>query len=609
MIPRAGRVAPRKSAKPQPDYKAYSFPGPSLGWVSDQNLAMAQPGAAYVLENVFPTPTGGIMRRGCSRQADLSTAEIVTALTGTVDVTAAGSTVTGTSTLFESELEAGDTIRIGANDYTVDEIASDTSLTIEEAAVGTEDDAAISLVELPDDPEPKALFSYMSGNLSELFACTDSGIFDASVSLNPEFKYALTNGSVITAQYTSTDGTRYVRGVNGTDTPFIYDGSSFATGTALTFASPDGSLNPNILDFTWVYKNRFFFIREDSLDVWYLAVGTIAGEMTKFSLGGVFRLGGKLIFGGSWSIEAGDGLSEMWVVATDMGEVAVYQGSNPGDAADWVRVGVYQIGRPKGPRAFAYRGGDLVIATDVGAITLSSSLQKDAVTVALNALSAPIEEDWRRASRTRTSNEWALEVWSAGQMVAIALPPQSGKRSEWLISNARSNKWALYTGWEANCLCVHGDRLFFGSPDGLVLEANVGGLDDGLPFSSTYIPTFDQMKEIGRKTVSMIRPVVRALSEPNVQLSVHADFSISLPAPPDSNVPPTGSQWGSGTWGPGGSKWGESTTKVIQDIWRNAWGEGEAVTIAHQVTSAALVPLDAEFIRTDVLFTVGEMQS
>lgn len=609
MIPRAGRLAPRKSAKAQPDYKAYSFPGPSLGWVSDQNLALAQPGAAYILENIFPTPTGGIQRRGSSKHADLSTAEIVTALTGTVDVTEDGTTVTGTSTEFESELSEGDTIRIGANDYTVDAIASDTSLTIEETALATENDAAVSLVELPEDPEPKTLFSYIAGNLSELFACTDSGVFDVSVSLNPEYKYALTNGSVITAGYTSTDGTRYIRGVNGTDTPFIYDGSSFGTGAGLTFASPDGSLNPNILDFTWVYKNRFFFIQEDSLDVWYLAVGTVAGELTKFSLGGTFKKGGKLIFGGSWSIEAGDGLSELCVFATDQGEVAVYQGSNPGDANDWVRVGVYEIGRPKGPRAFAYRGGDLVIATDVGAVMLSSSLQKDAVAIVASALSAPIEEDWRAAVRSRTSSDWAIEVWSAGQMVAVALPPQGGKRSEWLVANARTNKWALYTGWEANCLCVHGDRLFFGSPDGLVMEANVGGLDNGLPFSSTYIPTFDQMKEIGRKTVSMVRPVVRSLSDPNVQISVHADFDVDLPSPPDSNVPPTGSQWGSGTWGPGGSKWGESSSKIIQDTWRNAWGDGEALTIAHQVTSAALVPLDVEFIRTDVLFTVGEMQS
>lgn len=611
MIPSTARIAPRQSARkpPEPQYQAYSFPGPSLGWVSDQNLAMAQPGAAYMLENVFPTPTGGVLRRGNERTANLNTVEIVTGLTGTVDISESGSTVTGDGTLFEAELDAGAKIRIGSNDYTVDAIASDTSLTIEEEAAASEDDATISLVEYPASAVPRAMFSYISGNLSKLFTVTDSGVFDTSTSGLPTFEYALTSGQLSTAQYTSTDGTRYVRGVNGTDTPFVYDGSTFDTTPALTFKAPDDNLDPEILDFTWVFKNRFFFIEKDSLNAWYLPVGSIGGEMTRFSLGGELRLGGKLIYGGSWSIESGDGLNAYCVFATDAGEIAVYQGSDPGDANAWSKVGVYQIGRPKGPQAFAYRGGDLVIATDLGAIALSSALQKDQVTISDNALSKPIEEDWRDAVRERTSGPWSLDVWSAGQMVVVALPGLAGRPPIWFVANARTGRWARFTGWEATCLCVHGERLFFGSPDGMVREANVGGLDDGLPYTGIYVPVFDQLGQVGRKSLSMVRAVVRATSDPVVQCSVHADFRLNLPPPPDSNIPPTGSQWGSGKWGPGGSKWGESSERVLQDKWRNVWGDGEAIAIAHQVTSASVAPLDVEFIRTDALFTAGEMQA
>jgi hypothetical protein len=55
------------------------------------------------------------------------------ALTGTVSVTAASTTVTGTSTAFTSELAVGDSIKIGSETFTVSAIASDTSLTLDSA--------------------------------------------------------------------------------------------------------------------------------------------------------------------------------------------------------------------------------------------------------------------------------------------------------------------------------------------------------------------------------------------------------------------------------------------------------------------------------------------
>ncbi|GHA15134.1 hypothetical protein GCM10007989_07360 [Devosia pacifica] len=527
---RPARGKARQSAQKEPTYDAYSFPGPSLGWVSDVNLAMSQPGAAYQLDDIFPTPTGGRLRRGK-----------------------------------RSHVEVGSPV--------------------------------------------KSLFTYRRGPVSKMFGIADDGIYDVSGLEDPEVEHALTEGYCSVAQYTATDGTLYIRGVNGQDTPWVYDGATFDTDPALTF--PDGDdTGADELIYTWVFKNRYFFIKKDSLDVYYLPVGQIGGELTLFSLGGVFDLGGNLVFGATWSQETGDGLSAMCIFATDNGEVAVYQGDNPNEAASWQRVGVYTIGKPRGPNAFLRRGGDLVICTDIGQLELSQALQRDVQSLAPSALSRPIEPAWSRYVSERFEKRWTSVAWTEEQMLVVALPTISGQSPVWLVSNATTGKWCRFNGWDAMSLAVWDGGLYFGSPDGFVYQANVGGSDDGAPYTGIYIPVFDQLGVPGKKSIHMARAVMRSRFVAKERLSVHTDFRVNLPPAYDATPIGQVDVWGTAKWGPGVSKWGgASGSTSVQDRWRNTLGAGEAITIAHQVTSASVAPLDTEFIRTDVLFTAGEVQS
>ncbi|MGU3496098.1 hypothetical protein ACLBXM_18810 [Xanthobacteraceae bacterium A53D] len=452
----------------------------------------------------------------------------------------------------------------------------------------------------------RSLFTYVSGAAIRLFGVVDTGIWDVSTS-TPAAAYTLTSGRLSCATYTSSDGTVYVRGVNGVDAPWLYDGASFATTPALTFPVGDGT-TPADLAFTWVFKDRFWFIRAGSLDAYYLPIGTLAGALTKFPLGGLFRLGGSLVFGASWSQETGGGLSSMCAFATDQGEVAVFAGSDPGSASDWRWVGTYTIGKPLGPNAVIHRGGDLAICTDVGLVSLSQALLRDTEAVAPTAMSRPIETDWAQYAAERSARTWAASVWTEGQMLVVAPPTVSGATPVWLVANATTGKWARFTGWDASCLAVHAGGLFFGSPSGKVFRANVSGADDGAPYVGAYAPLFSQMGGAGGKTVHMLRAVTRARVQPRPRLSVHADFEVVLPAAPDAIAEPNADVWGTAKWGT--AKWGDAWgSKVVGSKWKNAFGEGEAISIGHQITSASIAPLDAEIIRTDVLFTVGEIQS
>lgn len=609
MIVRPARGTARPTAAQQPSYQAWSFPGPSNGWVADQNLALGQPGSAYRLDNIFPTPAGGILRRGCTLHSSVASSRIATKLTGTVEIEEESTTVEGTDTEFESELSEGDSIRIGDVEYTVASITSDTQLELEEEAQDTA--SGLDAYKLTDSAGGmvKTLFSYQSGSTNQLFAITDEQIWDVSLQGEATSLYPVTEGRWSVAQYTNTDGVRWVRGVNGVDTPWLYDGEEFTTSPALTFDGGDDTL-PEDLNFVWVFKNRFFFIKKDSLDAYYLAVGTLGGELAKFSLGGVFPKGGTLVYGGTWSQETGDGLSAMCVFVTDNGEVAVFQGDNPGEAESWSKVGVYSIGKPMGPNAVIQRGGDIAFCSDVGLISLSQALLRDAEALSPTSMSKVIGPEWNRYVAERQTKTWQATAWTEGQMLAIALPTASGQQPIWLVQNAETGRWARFTGWDASCLATFGGGLFYGSPDGNVYQANVGGLDNGLPFVGVYIPSFSQMDKMGAKTVHMARATIRSRLPVGERLSVQKDYRIELPAAPDAAPIAEASVWGIARWGDGVSRWGGSSeSNTITQRWRNVFGEGEALTIAHQVTSASVAPIDAEFIRTDVLFTAGEVQA
>src|SRR3546814_8758457 len=117
-------------------------------------------------------------------------------------------------------------------------------------------------------------------------------------------------------------------------------GSVLAPG--ITFG---GGLTSADMSYVWVYKSRLWFAQKDSMTAWYMDnADSIGGTAEPFPLGGVFGLGGSLLFGSAWSIDSSSdsGLSAQNSFVSTAGEVAVYQGSDPGEeigsASVWERV-------------------------------------------------------------------------------------------------------------------------------------------------------------------------------------------------------------------------------------------------------------------------------
>lgn len=447
-----------------------------------------------------------------------------------------------------------------------------------------------------------ALFSYINGNNQKFFAADEVGIYDITTVADPEVSPvavvgSLTNDRISAVQFATAGGT-FLRVFNGADTSLVFDGTTWGTTPAIT------GVTSAELSFGWSFKQRIFAIQKDTLDAWYLPVDQIGGAMTKLPLGGVFTRGGSLLFGASWSLDENSGLSATCAFFTTEGEVAVYKGSDPGDADTWGLVGVYRIGKPRGPKAWIRAGGDLVIATDIGFVPLSQAIARDFAALAPVAVSYPIEDAWNAAIASRSSGDWHCEIWPDKQMVLVALHGQPGDRGEMFAANARTGAWAPFTGWDGRCVHVFGSRCFFGSVEGKIIECEVTGSDQEAAYTATCIPLFDSLKSpASLKTGLMARVVLRAPAPVMAKLSLQKDYNVVLPTAPDDISVLASDLWGTGKWGE--STWGTEPIKNTYKDWKPVKGSGNSLSVATQITSGGLAPPNVDLVQTDLTYEVG----
>jgi hypothetical protein len=625
---RQARVRQRTSA-------LKTFPAASQGWIANQNLAINPSkslNGAYLLENYFPTATGMEIRKGSDIYATLGA--------GDSPVTA----------IFD--YNNGNNKRLFASTATtIYDITNVTSPINYQLSTGTDDivdDLGNNIGQLSTGGL-EAVEGLSGGdwivtqfaNSGDTFLVAVNGvdtmqIFDGSnwFPVDEDDVYMLTYDS-LTADFetsqTITGGTSgataFILHVepSGASTGFLYitdvtgtfqdnELITSSTGSATVDGTPDPyyvgitGVDTSTLAYVWSYKNRLFFIQKDSMVVWYLEVDKITGPATDFPMQGEFSEGGKLLMGSSWSLDtSGDGgLSEQCIFVTDEGQVSVYQGVNPEEAATWSKVGTYKIGKPLGPLAWIRAGGDIIFATDIGDIPLSQAINRDVAALAPAAVSYPIETEWNKEVAARRSKPWHCVVWPEQQMVLVSPPTTEGQPPMTFVANARTGAWSKFTGWDIRCLCVFNGRLFFGSENGRVVECYVTGMDEGVPFTANYVPMFNDFGNPAALKIPLIaRARLRGSTEVNAQLDIMADYMINLPSSPSSNPIDTSSVWGGSVWG--ASTWGGTRDKKIQQAWTSVGGLGYALAPSLQITSGSLVPLDTEIIDTETTFEISDI--
>jgi hypothetical protein len=450
------------------------------------------------------------------------------------------------------------------------------------------------------------LTSYMSGAVEKLFATDSDSIYDvtspADVDVAPTADVSSqTSGDWSSLQFTTSGGSFLIM-VNGSDPMQQFDGSSWLAVTDVSLPRSITGVDTRTLSHVWRYSSRLWFVG-DGFSAWYLAALSVGGEATEFPLNGIFSLGGSLLFGASFSFDAGQGLDDYTAFVTTEGEVAIFKGD---PASDFTKVGVYTIGRPLHKNAYFRAGGDVGILTDDGVNSIQVAIQKDRAGSLGNSITYPIEEPWRLAISERNSglHPFTCVMWPSKTMLIVGIPASGNQNKIAYVSNTRTGAWCRYVGWDIRALHIFNDKLYFGTRDGFIIEGEVTGSDQGSVYCCIVIPKFSDFGDTGEKAAIHSRILARANNSFTPQLFANSDYEINIPMAYTADSDEDSNSWDNGVWGE--TVWGSATDiKARQSKWQAVAAVGQALSPGLQVASGRITPPDAELLAMHLVYEPG----
>lgn len=324
----------------------------------------------------------------------------------------------------------------------------------------------------------------------------------------------------------ATSGGNFSYYVNGADSAVLFDGTTWysVTTTSATYAitGPSNTIFKDVIS----HKRRLWFVPNSSMACWYLPTDQISGAAVKYDFAPIFTRGGYITKISTWSLDAGTGLDDYFVVFSSEGEVAVYRGTDPASASTWSLTGVFYIGSPTSRGYTCKFGGDLLIINKDGIAQMSKSLMSSRVSTWLQ-LTDKIQPQLAQDTTTYADSEdWDILLYPPQNMLMVNIPVSSTTSYQYVM-NTISGGWARWTGLNARCWYFINDLLYFGS-DGYVALAWDTQADDGNQITADVLPAYQNYGSASQlKFWSLARILVGASSNFSYGTRMELDFNLS----------------------------------------------------------------------------------
>ena len=395
----------------------------------------------------------------------------------------------------------------------------------------------------------------------------------------------------------------YVITVTGTTT-FTYvmattpaaNATVVGTYTVLGITGVDSSTFINVN----LFKNRLWFTQKDTLKVWYLDVNSIGGAANALDLSGIARNGGFLQAMGTWTIDAGQGVDDYAVFVTNMGEVIVYNGTDPTSATTWALKGVWQLGQTFNRRCFFKFAGDLLLLTQDGLVPLASALQSSRLDPRINITDKIYQAVSQAASSYYDNYGWQVNYYASLNMLILNVPISNGIQQ--YVMHTITKSWANFTNINANCWEVHGKADIFFGGNGYVGRFWDGTNDNGSNINATIQQAYSYFDtKATLKRFTMARPIfISDNALPTVLVGISTDFN---PVPPTGSVTfnpysGSGSKWDVALWDVAYWAGGNNVIKQWQGVTGIGFSGGISMSIASQ-------GVDLHWASTDIVFETG----
>lgn len=345
-------------------------------------------------------------------------------------------------------------------------------------------------------------------------------------------------------------------------------------------------------DFVMSWKNRLWFIKENSTQAWYLAVGAITGALTMFDFGPLLTHGGELRAMASWTLDGGDGIDDRLVIIGAAGDVLIYGGTDPTSATTFGLIGRWYVGPPPSGRRFmANYGGDLALLCESGVEYMSRVLQgrgnldpehtNNAPSLRYNEVIAAAV----RASRGSTG--WNMVQVPAIESLIVVTPYEEKITGLQFCYSSLPTSWSTFKAMPVKCAEVFDGDMFFGTRYGTVcrgfsadtddqLEAGTAGTDVTASVQTAFVAPEDNKMRL--KIPQLIQPMFQASEAPSVRARVNSEWRSDDIGSSAVFSPGTGALWDVGLWDQ--AVWGGALNTYFS--WLGATGLGSYFSLRLQ---------------------------
>jgi hypothetical protein len=408
---------------------------------------------------------------------------------------------------------------------------------------------------------------------------------------------------------TAYNGTYNIIKISDTQFSYIMASAPVSGATTVgTYATYQGSytinyaitgINSNKFIHVNLFKNRLYFTEEGSMRVWYLPVNSIAGEAQPLDFGGIARNGGYIQGMATWTIDAGQGADDYAVFVTNMGEVIVYNGTDPESAETWALKGVWQLGFVFARRCFYKFSGDILLLTQDGLVPLASALQSSRLDPRVNLTDKIYYAISQAATLYGINFGWQIAYYASQNMLIINVPINAGIQQ--YVMNTISKAWASFTGFNSQCWELSNDQMYFGA-DGYVGHFWNAYSDNGSNINAEVQQAYSYFDARGQlKRFTMIRPIFQTDNGiPGVLAGINVDFDTqnNLGTVSFNAQNAAIGSWDNAIWDE--SQWGGALS--ITKSWQGVTGIGYSGGVAMRIASQGI---DVHWASTDYVMERG----
>jgi len=551
--------------------KTASVPAPIGGWNGRDSLANMQPMDAVQMINWYPTPTDVTMRKGYTKSS--------TGITGAVNTLMNYPTTSG----YKLFAAAGTKIWDATSSAATQVYASITSDKLQYVNITN---TAGNFLVTCNGVDPVTIydgsnwFSVATTTTAQtISSITRSGTTATLTTASP---HGLITGNRVTVSGATSNeynGTFVITKTGASTFTYVMATTPAANATVVGTYTTIGITGIDSSSFINVnlFKNRLYFTQKNSLNCWYLPVDSIGGAASPLYFGSIARNGGFLQAMGTWTLDAGQGADDYAVFVTSMGEVIVYNGTDPNTAATWLLKGVWQLGQTFSRRCFFKWGGDLLLLTQDGLVPLASALQSSRLDPRINLTDKIYFPISQAATNFYNNFGWQIQYFASENMLILNIPTSSGM--EQYVMHTITKAWAKFTGIQAYCWEPSGDNTMHFGGDGFVGNFYASASDNGTNITAVVQQAYSYFDTPGQnKRFTMVRPILQSDGGlPSVLCGLSVDFqpidnsgAISFNPSSQSVAVWDTAKWDANNWGGG---------LITTRIWQGVTGIGFAGSI------------------------------